>query len=92
LYELIFSSIRATFPAHLLLLSGSILIISGSPSLYNLLYPVVTFFLLAPNIFLWTLLLNTLSPCSFHIVREQVSHPYINRWKDKRDSVNLTCP
>jgi len=91
LYELISSSIRATFPAHLLC-SGSILIISGSPSLYSLLYPVVTFSVLAPNILLWTLLLNTLSPCSFHFVREQVSHPYINRRKDKRYSVNLTCP
>ena len=40
---------------------------------------------------LWTLLLNALSLCSFHVLRDQVSHPYVKR-KDKRYSVKLTCP
>ena len=76
------SSIRATCPAHLILLDFITRTILGeqyrslSSSLCNFLHSLVTPSLLAPNILLNTLFSNTLSQCSSLNVSDQVSHPY----------------
>ena len=74
------SSIRATCPAHLILLDFITRTILGeqyrslSSSLYNFLHCPVTPSLLGPNI-LNTLFSNTLRLCSSRNVSDQVSHP-----------------
>ena len=76
------SSIRATCPAHLILLDFLTQTILGeqyrslSSSLCNFLHSPVTPSLLGPNILLNTLFSNIVSLCSSHNVSDQVSHPY----------------
>ena len=76
------SPIRATCPAHLILLDFITRKILGeeyrssSSSLCNFLYSPVTSSLLGPNILLNTIFSNTLSFLSSHDVSDQVSHPY----------------
>ena len=74
--------IRATCPAHLLLLDFITCTILGeeyisfSSSLCNLLHSPVTLSLLGPNILLNTTFSNTLSSLSSRDVSDQASHPY----------------
>ena len=76
------SSIRATCPAHLILLDFITRTILGEQyrslisSLCNFLHSPVTPSLLGPNILLITLFSNTLSLCSSLNVSDQVAHPY----------------
>ena len=76
------SPIRATCPAHIILLDFITRKILGeeyksfSSSLCNLLHSPVTSSFLGPNILLNTMFSNTLSFLSSRCVNDQVSHPY----------------
>ena len=76
------SPIRATCPAHLILLDFITRTILGeeyrslSSSFYSLLHSPVTSSLLGPNILLNTMFSNTLGFLSSRSVNDQVLHPY----------------
>ena len=82
LYIPLSSPIRATYPAHLVLLDFITRTILGeeyrsfSSSLCSLLHSPVTSSLLVSNILLNTMFSNTLSFLSSRSVNDQVSHPY----------------
>jgi len=82
LYTPLLSLIRATCPAHLILLDFITRKILGegyrslSSYICNFLHSPVTSSLLGPNILLNTLFSNTPSQSSSHNVSDQVSHPY----------------
>jgi hypothetical protein len=82
LYAPLTSPMRATYPAHLILLALITLTILGedykpcSSSLCSFLQPPVTSSLLGQNIILSTLFSYTLNLCSSLKVRDKVSHPY----------------
>ena len=83
LYTSISSPIRATCPAHLILLNFITCTILGeeyksfSSSLCNLLHSPITSSLLGPNILLNTMFSNTHSFLSSCNVNDQVSHPVL---------------
>ena len=82
LYTPFSSPIRATCPAHIILIDFITCTLLGeeyksfSSSLCNLLHSPVTSSLLGPNILLNTMFSNTLSFLSSRNVNDQVPHPY----------------
>ena len=82
LYTTLLSPIRATLPAHPIILDFITRTILGeqyrsfSSSLCSFLHSPVTPSLLGPNILLSTVFSNTLSLCSSLNVSDQVSYPY----------------